>query len=469
MGVKNFLLSLLGGAQEPHPPDEPVERFGRTFVKRSRGAELLASCPKRKGWSQGIRDHINLGPQYPKEILIDRVLVRFALFVGDLPASEKDHDSGPYGLLNHSLEIAYEVVMALSKPGFKSSPDPVVAERERPAWVYAGFLAGLLHDVGKVFEIEVTTGDGEGELNPARWNPRVQPLVAFLESRGMKIAYPEHARFRPGRGFGTHERTGALLHAVVLPPSVIEFAGLPLTQVVEAYIEKSVMQDDQHLPEGARRVSETISNIEGRHRIQTRKATHHPQASTKGVPEPEKMKAPGPGPEVKPPPPPKPVPRAGRSVPNPAPKKNDSDSDKLMEPRALLEAVGRYIGSGRNSRNTNNSNVFIRSDWTWLLFPQGLIDVLTWHQIIYDKHEHPSKILQALSKSGQAFEQVPGSPKTLIRPRPECGQGKWAVGIQTSALFSPEVVQSLGFWPYEVGPLKPTTAELTAVGRASVA
>ena len=203
MGIKSLMSRIWGGAAEPLPRDEPVERFGRTFVKHSRGVSILSESTKRKGWIQAIHDHINLDSKYPKKVLIDRVLVRFALFVGDLPASDKDHDSGPYGLLNHSLEIAWQVVMELTKPGFKPSPDPVAADRERPGWVYAGFLAALLHDVGKVFDVEVNSGKGEGGAPSAIWNPRVQPLVAFLESRGMKAAHPEHTKFRAGRG-GSH-------------------------------------------------------------------------------------------------------------------------------------------------------------------------------------------------------------------------------------------------------------------------
>ena len=93
--MTNFLMKFLGGSKEPRQSDEPVERFGRTFVKRSRGVELLGGCRKRKAWIQGIRDHINIGSQYPKEILIDRVLGRFAMFVGDLSTGSSEKRVAP--------------------------------------------------------------------------------------------------------------------------------------------------------------------------------------------------------------------------------------------------------------------------------------------------------------------------------------------------------------------------------------
>ena len=466
--MKNLLKSLFGTVTRNATP-EPLEYFGRTHVKRSRGVEILGSSKMRKAWCQGIRDHIKTDPSVPKEILIDQVLIRFALFVGDLPASKRDHESESYGLLDHSLEIAHEVVMVLSKPGFKPSPDPAVCTRERPAWVYAGFLAALLHDVGRVLDLVVSSAIGKESINPTPWNPRVEPLVSFLESRGMKTSKQGNAHFLSGRGMEPHAHNGAMLHSMILQPAVMEVAGLAFTQVVVAYSEKKETLVATHIPDAAKWVSAAIGKADGDHREETRKIPKQRRLDLHANPKPDQGEDPKKSPKVKSPSAPATAPSPERALVNSVPKKPDSANDNLMEPEALLDALGRYIESGQGTgRNMKSSNFFIRLDWTWILFPTGFKELWEFRDLIYGA-DNSDRILNSLSTSGLAYEQVPGAPQVLIRPRSGVGQAKYAVGIKTSALFPTEKVKDLGLWPHEVSYPKTSSAGLSLIEETSAA
>ncbi len=92
--------------------------------------------------------------------LAERLLQRFAVTVGDLPASAAHHHAEPGGLYRHSLEVALKALeefegnmMMARRPD--GSVDSFRSSRERPRWQYATFIAALCHDVGKLFELEV--------------------------------------------------------------------------------------------------------------------------------------------------------------------------------------------------------------------------------------------------------------------------------------------------------------------------
>lgn len=104
-----------------------------------------------------------------------RVLIeRYANYVYLLPASEAHHHRGTGGLLRHGLEVAKYVLQESYDRlhGMQLSPRERKAARER--WLFAAFMAGLCHDIGKVYDMEVFTPSGQV------WNHHAQPLTAWF-------------------------------------------------------------------------------------------------------------------------------------------------------------------------------------------------------------------------------------------------------------------------------------------------
>ena len=89
--------------------------------------------------------------------LAERLLDRFAVTVGDLPASATHHHAEPGGLYRHSLEVAlkaleeFEGNMKMEQRS-DGSVDSFRSSRNRSRWQYATFIAALCHDLGNLFE-----------------------------------------------------------------------------------------------------------------------------------------------------------------------------------------------------------------------------------------------------------------------------------------------------------------------------
>ena len=152
--------------------------------------------------------------------LAERLLLRFAETVGDLPASEKHHHAEPGGLHRHSLEVALKALEEFEgNIVMEHRPDGTVdsfrSSRNRPRWQYATFIGALCHDLGKVFDLEVR---GKGDT----WSPIHERYCEF----GRRVKTPI-ASWDPDRAHGEHaERSGRLLHHV-LSPEDIAYLGKP--------------------------------------------------------------------------------------------------------------------------------------------------------------------------------------------------------------------------------------------------
>ncbi len=141
--------------------------------------------------------------------LAERLLQRFAVTVGDLPASAAHHHAEPGGLYRHSLEVAlkaleeFEGSMKMERRQ-DGSVDSFRSSRNRSRWQYATFIAALCHDLGKLFDLEVK---GKGQT----WCPLREPYDAF----GRRTKTPV-ASWRPDRQYGAHAWSSlALLHHVL--------------------------------------------------------------------------------------------------------------------------------------------------------------------------------------------------------------------------------------------------------------
>jgi len=152
--------------------------------------------------------------------LAERLLDRFAVTVGDLPASAAHHHAEPGGLYRHSLEVAlkaleeFEGNMKMEQRS-DGSVDSFRSSRNRSRWQYATFIAALCHDLGKLFELEV---HGKGET----WCPLDEPYAQF----GRRTKKPV-ASWRPEREHGAHAKLSSFLMHHILSRADITYLGLP--------------------------------------------------------------------------------------------------------------------------------------------------------------------------------------------------------------------------------------------------
>jgi hypothetical protein len=159
------------------------------------------------------------------------VLSPLVLWVQDLPADESQHHVHPYGLLDHMLEVALGSVLeciprlqTLVRKGFL--PVPFYGQAVRLTAVL-----GLVHDVSKVFNVEVKDPK-TGET----WDPMREPLAYFKVRHKLPILHPTDFRFLPGRRLNSHEKKGRGLLPLVFRRNVWRRMGTSISRAYEAYL-----------------------------------------------------------------------------------------------------------------------------------------------------------------------------------------------------------------------------------------
>ena len=181
--------------------------------------------------------------------LAERLLQRFAVTVGDLPASAAHHHAEPGGLYRHSLEVALKALEEF-EGGIKmeqrpdGSVDSFRSSHNRPRWQYATFIAALCHDLGKLFELEVR---GRGES----WCPLDEPYAQF----GRRTKTPV-ASWRPEREHGAHAKLSSFLMHHILSRADITFLGLP------RFVHLASCLSDAHNGESASPLSQAVSRAD---------------------------------------------------------------------------------------------------------------------------------------------------------------------------------------------------------------
>lgn len=147
--------------------------------------------------------------------LIMPVIERVIAYQGLLPASEYYHHSGLGGLLVHSLQCAAFCVNFAESKTFNIASTQQVNHNNKICWLVAAGLMGLLHDVGKLFDIRVFDADG------IAWNPNCQSLSDWLNERDIDKYYFTWNRSRIHK---QHElRSVRLIYACFLPWNVREY------------------------------------------------------------------------------------------------------------------------------------------------------------------------------------------------------------------------------------------------------
>ena len=118
---------------------------------------------------------------------VDRLLMplvtRVMTLVNILPASESHHHSGVCGLFAHSVQCASAAVAAAERQLLAGGTTLRQRYQDRPRWLAAAGVMGLVHDVGKVFDVEVVAENGD------KWNPFTGSLWAWVTQTKAKQVF----------------------------------------------------------------------------------------------------------------------------------------------------------------------------------------------------------------------------------------------------------------------------------------
>jgi hypothetical protein len=147
-----------------------------------------------------------------------RVIAKLRDLVGDLPASADHHHSSRFGLLQHSLEVAVKMLEEFEKTLLPNAPPDVAlfnTEADPLQTQYLCFLAGLGHDLGKLFDIELVAGE-------QRWSPLNQTYAEFLR----QVKREPVLEWNDKRVRGGHAQFSPWLMHNLLSPADIRFIGL---------------------------------------------------------------------------------------------------------------------------------------------------------------------------------------------------------------------------------------------------
>lgn len=156
------------------------------------------------------------------------VIERFADYVYLLPASESHHHRGAGGLLRHGLETAKYVLQQSYDRlhGMQMSPLKRKAARER--WLFAGFSAGLNHDIGKP-PADMRVFSVTGEV----WEPFSKPLALWYQNLPLQDDRIYVSWRRQGQD---HRRTTVhLMHHILLPDDLAYLTEIESNMMEQIY------------------------------------------------------------------------------------------------------------------------------------------------------------------------------------------------------------------------------------------
>ena len=191
---------------------------------------IFCSTPHRGEVRDALNEGLFAWTLAEGEAFLRDFLSPLVLWVMDLPASESNHHSYPNGLLDHSLEVALAVLADCGPKMRHKYYEKFGLPRGYICALRLSVVLGLLHDIGKVFNVEVR-GEKTGEI----WSPTREPLAFFKARQEMKILGPTPFRFLPGRGLNGHEERGRELLPLVVHPRIWKRMGPAISAAYDAY------------------------------------------------------------------------------------------------------------------------------------------------------------------------------------------------------------------------------------------
>lgn len=460
-------LATLLGRKDHSDAASRVETFGKSSIPRQWGEELLRATAERRNHIQGIRERLSSLTREQKDELVDRLFARVALFVFDLPASESNHHSGRFGLLDHLLEVAHHTVRELSSPAFEVSKEHSTNHREKPLWVYAGLVAAIAHDIGKPLDLDVRA-PGSGKC----WDPREEPLRLFCDRHRLPETGPALWHFHAGRGLRGHEKHIVTLLPIVTIPAVGEYLGTRLSAVLEAMSTKGEwklvggrLQPAQEVVRVVRQVDESTSRKDvslGKGAEPVRpvppKLPVVPvvvPAFQQALPFPPIAPLPRKNDDEEPllaPPDFRPEPVPAHSARRGDPTETEQRLKRELDPVRFIDTLRRMLWARRLSRNGLCTETYVCADYVWLIVPRAFQKAARFTRLPWERATLQA-MLQALSRSPLVVPGSPGCLKVFVRPRPG-GASYLAVRIRSEGFLSADDQKTLGTYAYELEALE---------------
>jgi len=196
---------------------------------------ILASSPSREEVVPAFGDVLLPWAPGDLESSVSKLMDTLTLWVMDLPASESNHHSYPYGLLDHSLEVGLAAALACARGAEHEHFGDDLSERARDHMIRLAARLGLLHDVGKVFGVEVRD-EKSGDI----WDPMKEPLACFKVRHELPILGPTPFQFVKGRGLNGHEEKGKKLLSRLLHPETSATMSADIAAAYDVYAGRYV-------------------------------------------------------------------------------------------------------------------------------------------------------------------------------------------------------------------------------------
>jgi conjugal transfer pilus assembly protein TraI len=183
--------------QEPPPPDmhymvkselngRDVEEAGFAHVRvNSIEHYFFKNKDTKHNWIMHIRSELGQ-PDDKFELYFMTVFRDLARYAYLFPASQGHHHSKPLGLLRHSLQVAFYAQRLACAKNIMPKRDPS-SMKSRPQWELAAVLAGLLHDVGKVYTDLIIFGE-----NHLKYEPGIENLYEWKKKNDVSRVYYEY-------------------------------------------------------------------------------------------------------------------------------------------------------------------------------------------------------------------------------------------------------------------------------------
>jgi hypothetical protein len=194
-----------------------------------------------------LRDALERLPELEPErakVLFHDVVEGFFYEVMDLGASAAYHHASPWGLAQHSLEVAVHALRIARSRHFvgHAAPNPEEQEHRLPRLRYGCFLFALYHDLGKILQASIRGPDRDTH------NPFLEPLGAFYDRHGRDEC---RTQWREGRTLEDHVELTPYLVGHILPRAAAIYIGSVI--LAEITLEKTA---------GAREVMEIIAEAD---------------------------------------------------------------------------------------------------------------------------------------------------------------------------------------------------------------
>jgi integrating conjugative element relaxase (TIGR03760 family) len=210
------------------PSTEARHQEPHARAERHPGLPIMAADALLKPRSKAVAEIQELCsfPQEHFSALVMPLLRSVAEWCQAFPASEAHHHARPFGLLDHTLEVA---ILALRLRRGILLPEGATAEilaEFQDRWTYGVLAAALIHDLGKPAIDQTVTLYARGRATGETWNPWAGPVT-----QAQADAYL--ASYRKERRHRLHDRAKPMFSPWWVPPRSVQWMAADMNLLAE--------------------------------------------------------------------------------------------------------------------------------------------------------------------------------------------------------------------------------------------